>query len=950
MGIQALPNTTIRVLGASQVLNDPAAVIKELLDNALDARATSISIEISSNTLDSIQVRDNGHGIPPEDRHLAAKPHCTSKIGSEDDLKAIGGSSLGFRGEALASVAEMSGSLTISTRVEGEQVAIGLRISGQGEVLGQERASLPVGTTIKITDFVKAHPVRRQVALKNTEKCLKKIKQMLQSYAFARPHVRLSLRVLKAKHDKGNWMYAPKSGGNAEDAALKIVGAACASQCVWSVVESRGFFLQAFLPSVNADVSKFSNMGTFISVDLRPVSSARGTLKQILKIFREALKKAHKGFEGVKDPFLYLEIACPPASYDANVEPAKDDALFEDPEIVVEAARRLFDAVYPAPEPTSVLEEVDVFQSVPERRAPVLDEDDFVTSLEQHIHDRPPSPRIDHPGPQLLPDHSIDQLSIDLDDLVPSHEKTTKKRRAYRTNMYGCDEEDLELLDARPPTGRTEADFEELRQAQKDVNVSNPWVMAKMNASVRRREPVEDEIATLASATSELQSDHLMSQSRLPVDLEAPGLPTPRPSSPSPRSQNFHPSDHVPDIRLTRDGRLIGSQSLPAPQMHTSPSPFREGMEAQLPSQHRNRQPPTYDYTLSSEAAVPPTGTPLSAIPDFSARARRSPRKQLQQTQINTPFVSPVVNQLQREKVWFDHLEDEGQVRQRKPKNRHYQHRDNNGLVIQGELGDLVEDPRPLTPPRRNRDMRDYLTAAGSASSLIEGRNYPQQRRARSVGHTEKTAEEHDENTAPPTGILSGSGFMPASELAAMEARLGPIQPSKTRPTKRRKTSESRALREVSGNAAVLDEEGEEEYRSDTGSRTASRRRRTTDGNKVRRTKSSQLPLERVPAGQGVHQLIYNMSTDVRDISRRAGKIDEEQSLLCWEQSSISAYDAFASLTDSAEIQDLAATLNEVLTNRVSDGEMVQDLGQLVQDAFATHHNIAEIMEVVACA
>ena len=180
-----------------------------------------------------------------------ARPHCTSKIGSEDDLKGIGGTSLGFRGEALASVAEMSGSLTISTKVEGEQVAISLKVNQSGEVTTQERASLPVGTTVKITEFMRTFAVRRQTALKNTEKCLKKIKQTLQSYAFARPHVRLSLRVLKAKNDKGNWTYAPKPSGNAEDAAFKIVGAACASQCTWSVIEDHDFTVQAFLPRVD---------------------------------------------------------------------------------------------------------------------------------------------------------------------------------------------------------------------------------------------------------------------------------------------------------------------------------------------------------------------------------------------------------------------------------------------------------------------------------------------------------------------------------------------------------------------------------------------------------------------------------------------------------------------------------------------------------------------------
>ncbi|KAF2836362.1 putative DNA mismatch repair protein mutl [Patellaria atrata CBS 101060] len=111
MPIQVLPRTTVRQIGSSQSISSPTSVVKELIDNALDARATSIFIEIASNTLDTIVVRDNGH-----------------------DLSTIGGKWLGFRGEALASLAELSGELKILTRVEGEEVAVCLKIGKDGEI------------------------------------------------------------------------------------------------------------------------------------------------------------------------------------------------------------------------------------------------------------------------------------------------------------------------------------------------------------------------------------------------------------------------------------------------------------------------------------------------------------------------------------------------------------------------------------------------------------------------------------------------------------------------------------------------------------------------------------------------------------------------------------------------------------------------------------------------
>ena len=133
MPIVALPPNTVRAIGSTQVLTDAASVVKELIDNALDAHASAIFVEISTNTLDVIQVKDNGHGIGPEDRDVVCRRYCTSKIRALEDLENIGGSSLGFRGEALASAAEMSGSIVVTTRVEGETVAVASRFGRQGE-------------------------------------------------------------------------------------------------------------------------------------------------------------------------------------------------------------------------------------------------------------------------------------------------------------------------------------------------------------------------------------------------------------------------------------------------------------------------------------------------------------------------------------------------------------------------------------------------------------------------------------------------------------------------------------------------------------------------------------------------------------------------------------------------------------------------------------------------
>ena len=131
MPIQALPEATTRRLGAGQALPTPAALVKELLDNAIDARATSIEVLLSANTLDKIEVRDNGTGIAADDLEQVGKRGHTSKLTCFEELRTVGRVSLGFRGEALASACTM-GEVAITTRTEGEPVATSVKLKQIG--------------------------------------------------------------------------------------------------------------------------------------------------------------------------------------------------------------------------------------------------------------------------------------------------------------------------------------------------------------------------------------------------------------------------------------------------------------------------------------------------------------------------------------------------------------------------------------------------------------------------------------------------------------------------------------------------------------------------------------------------------------------------------------------------------------------------------------------------
>lgn len=154
--IRLLSQDVIGKIAAGEVVERPAAAIKEMVENSLDAGATSVSVEIRDGGISYFRVSDNGSGIPSGDIRLAFERHATSKISTAEELSTV--SSLGFRGEALASIAAVS-KLTCSTRTKNDPAGIRIRIQG-GEVIGMDEVGLSVGTTMVVTELFYNTPVR----------------------------------------------------------------------------------------------------------------------------------------------------------------------------------------------------------------------------------------------------------------------------------------------------------------------------------------------------------------------------------------------------------------------------------------------------------------------------------------------------------------------------------------------------------------------------------------------------------------------------------------------------------------------------------------------------------------------------------------------------------------------------------------------------------------------
>ena len=189
MPIQQLPSHLVNQIAAGEVVERPASVVKELIENSLDAGASSVQVDILAGGQKLIRVRDNGAGIVRDELELALARHATSKIASLEDLEGVG--SLGFRGEALASIASVS-RLTIASRTADSPHAYAIRAEGPriGEVEPTARA---LGTTVSVSDLYFNTPARRKF-LRTEATEFGHCEEVFRRAALARPDLSWTLR------------------------------------------------------------------------------------------------------------------------------------------------------------------------------------------------------------------------------------------------------------------------------------------------------------------------------------------------------------------------------------------------------------------------------------------------------------------------------------------------------------------------------------------------------------------------------------------------------------------------------------------------------------------------------------------------------------------------------------------------------------------------------------
>ena len=309
--IHLLDDATINKIAAGEVVERPASVVKELVENAVDAGATKVRVEITRDHehVSSIRVVDDGDGMTAEDAALAFARHATSKIRSSDDLASI--HSMGFRGEALASIASVSRVLLVTKPREGDGIT-GTRMRVEaGKILDSDETGAPAGTDIRVSDLFYNTPARRKF-LKTVKTELQHILQIAEAMALAHPDTSFSLLV------NGNTRLRTPGTG-LFNAVMAIFGVDTATSLVPVSRRETEITIEGYCAPIRID--RPNAEGIMISVNGRQVASPSLT-RAVREGYGTLLPRG-------RYPLAILNLSVPLAQVDVNVHPTKREVRIE---------------------------------------------------------------------------------------------------------------------------------------------------------------------------------------------------------------------------------------------------------------------------------------------------------------------------------------------------------------------------------------------------------------------------------------------------------------------------------------------------------------------------------------------------------------------------------------------------------------------------------------------
>ena len=342
MAIQILDQDTINQIAAGEVVERPASVVKELMENAIDAGATAVTVEIRQGGIGFIRITDNGCGIPKEELPLAFLRHSTSKIHSAADLLTV--ASLGFRGEALSSIAAVS-QVELITKTTDSLTGSRYRIEG-GEEKGLEEVGAPEGTTFISRNLFFNTPARRKFLKTETTEA-GHVADLVEKIALSHPEISIRLIVNNQNrlHTSGNH--------NLKDIIYTIYGREIAGSLLSVSAEREGMQISGFIgkPVIARGNRNFENY----FINGRYIKS---------RLISKAIEDGYKSYMMQhKYPFTLLHFTIEPELIDVNVHPSKMELRFKDGEAV-------YQMVYHAVTSALSGKELIPTASLPEPRVP----------------------------------------------------------------------------------------------------------------------------------------------------------------------------------------------------------------------------------------------------------------------------------------------------------------------------------------------------------------------------------------------------------------------------------------------------------------------------------------------------------------------------------------------------------------------------------------------------
>ncbi len=316
--IVLLDELTINKIAAGEVIERPASVVKEMVENSIDAGADKITVEIKNGGISFIKVSDNGKGIAEDDLEIAFERHATSKIRSAEDLDTV--TSMGFRGEALASIAAVANVEVVS---KPEVQAAGYKvIVSAGNVLGKKEVGCPSGTSITVTDLFFNTPVRYKFLKKDyTETGY--IEDVITRIALINPNI--SFKLINA----GKTVIQTNGNGNMKDVIYSIYGKDIANSVLPVKYKYEGIEINGVIGK--PEIARSNRINQIFFVNKRYIKD---------KTLSAATSQGYKGLIPIgKFGFVVLDIEVEPSKVDVNVHPAKLEVRFEE-------ENKVFQAIY----------------------------------------------------------------------------------------------------------------------------------------------------------------------------------------------------------------------------------------------------------------------------------------------------------------------------------------------------------------------------------------------------------------------------------------------------------------------------------------------------------------------------------------------------------------------------------------------------------------------------